>query len=399
VARRRDGEEEPGPPGRLRPGMELPFPDAGVVTADHCDFLYYCATARTKNARDDEDWEKRDIVDDLLLLELVSDLVPIERCVAAHFVAALHYRLVAEEWTSFLFRRHQGQDGEDGGEGTSALEEGAVLVAQCLTRPVDLLKAPSRNELSWRHQKVLLERELDRLAEQLRYKIQERQGSSTSELGGDNDIFPVVDPMVAVRELRSILVDELGITGNDQDYYNPLNLSLPHVLLRSHRGMPVTLCILWKALLRRVGVHAGVTGLPGHVVLGIDEDTFVDTFRNGAILSLAEVREIVRSYNVEWDPRFAAPLSEFAVYVRLVHNMYHCIQRSVYRPHPGPGPTSLQMNLASFMANLPGRMQHRGAGVGVGNHGVDEEQHQMLRLPPDVGMMLESDILRHFGSS
>ena len=48
-----------------------------------------------------------------------------------------------------------------------------------------------------------------------------------------------------VAQLHAVLFDELGFTGNTENYYAPENSYLPKVL-QSRRGLPVTLSLVYK---------------------------------------------------------------------------------------------------------------------------------------------------------
>ena len=59
----------------------------------------------------------------------------------------------------------------------------------------------------------------------------------------------------ALDALNDLLFRELGFGGDRDTYDDPLNALLPAVLLR-RKGLPISLCILWIALARRLGFDA-----------------------------------------------------------------------------------------------------------------------------------------------
>ena len=56
-----------------------------------------------------------------------------------------------------------------------------------------------------------------------------------------------------LANLHEILFTEEGFRGNTSDYYNPRNSFLPAVL-ESHRGIPLTLSLIYKAVGGRLGL-------------------------------------------------------------------------------------------------------------------------------------------------
>ena len=58
-------------------------------------------------------------------------------------------------------------------------------------------------------------------------------------------------PQALLAHLHDVLFDEEGFEGNADDYYNPSNSYLPAVL-QNKRGLPITLCLLYKGVADRV---------------------------------------------------------------------------------------------------------------------------------------------------
>jgi regulator of sirC expression with transglutaminase-like and TPR domain len=125
------------------------------------------------------------------------------------------------------------------------------------------------------------------------------------------------------------MVDEMGFAGNVDNYYDVRNSSFDHVL-KSRKGIPMTLAVIYKCILHRVGVYVDMIGLPGHVVLGIPGgDAFVDVFNGGRTLSLDDCRDIVQSYGIEWRPDFTRPLEPKHVIIRMFNNIENCLARAL----------------------------------------------------------------------
>lgn len=72
----------------------------------------------------------------------------------------------------------------------------------------------------------------------------------------------------AFEALNRYLFDEQGFTGNEADYYDPRNSMLHHVLAR-HRGIPITLSIVYMEVGRRAGLRVKGVGLPGHFLVRV----------------------------------------------------------------------------------------------------------------------------------
>jgi len=89
--------------------------------------------------------------------------------------------------------------------------------------------------------------QLDQIAQDVRKKL-------------GKDITPrAADPQKVVAAIRQVLFEDLGFVGNEQDYYNPDNSSLPRVLA-TRKGLPILLGHITIAVARRLDVP--IVGVP-----------------------------------------------------------------------------------------------------------------------------------------
>ena len=70
-------------------------------------------------------------------------------------------------------------------------------------------------------------------------------------------------PMQRLRLLNRFFFQELGFSGNVNDYYDPRN-SYVHCVLETRRGSPITLALLYVELANQVGLNACGISFPGH---------------------------------------------------------------------------------------------------------------------------------------
>ena len=120
---------------------------------------------------------------------------------------------------------------------------------------------------------------------------------------------------------------ELGFVGNVADYYSPSN-SLIHRVLRSRKGIPLTLAAVAIEIGRRVDVELSLVGLPGHVVLGdgAEPQRWFDPFGAGAELDVDGCRAIYSRFNpVEsFSPSYLQPIGRSAIATRMLNNLKVC---------------------------------------------------------------------------
>jgi regulator of sirC expression with transglutaminase-like and TPR domain len=102
-------------------------------------------------------------------------------------------------------------------------------------------------------------------------------------------------PRALVAHLHDVLFEELGFAGNAEDYYTAANSYLPSVL-KTRRGLPVLLSLVYKCVAERIGLVVHGVNAPAHFVAAVEIDgelMIVDAFQRGRILSRGELSERV----------------------------------------------------------------------------------------------------------
>ena len=126
------------------------------------------------------------------------------------------------------------------------------------------------------------------------------------------------------------LFDELGYTGNHDEYYDPRNSYLNEVFER-RLGNPVSLAMVQMEVARRLGVPLDGVSFPGHflVRLPVDDGLLVmDPFNGGRPLGVDELRERAKPHLGGDIPDDAAllhilnPASPRAILVRTLRNLH-----------------------------------------------------------------------------
>ena len=125
-------------------------------------------------------------------------------------------------------------------------------------------------------------------------------------------------PVQRLRWLNRYFFQELGFAGNVNDYYDPRNSYL-HSVLRTRRGIPITLAVLYIELATHIGLTARGVSFPGHFLIKLRMNTghqhgevVIDPF-TGHSLSREELDELLGPYrrNHGLTGDFDAPLGLF----------------------------------------------------------------------------------------
>ena len=81
-------------------------------------------------------------------------------------------------------------------------------------------------------------------------------------------LAPDAGPVQKLRILNLFLFQDLDFGGNVNDFYDPDN-SFIHVLLRTRRGIPISLAVLWMELAQGLGLSVRGVGFPGHFMVKV----------------------------------------------------------------------------------------------------------------------------------
>ena len=104
-------------------------------------------------------------------------------------------------------------------------------------------------------------------------------------------------PLLRLRTLNQFFFQDLGFGGNVNNYYDPDNSHL-NVLLRTRRGIPITLAVIWLELAQGLGLKAKGVGFPGHFMVKVnlpEGQVVIDPF-TGQSLGREDLSERLEPY-------------------------------------------------------------------------------------------------------
>lgn len=110
-------------------------------------------------------------------------------------------------------------------------------------------------------------------------------------------LSPNAEPLERVRALHQYLYMEMGLAGNVNDFYSPANSYL-HEVLRTRRGIPISLAVIYLELAGQIGLDARGVSFPGHFLIRLRlplGDALIDPL-NGQSLSRQELESLVEPY-------------------------------------------------------------------------------------------------------
>lgn len=133
-----------------------------------------------------------------------------------------------------------------------------------------------------------------------------------------------------VAAINRHLFDELGYSGNHDEYYDPRNSYINEVFER-RLGNPISLALVQIEVSRRLGIPLDGISFPGHflVRLPVEDGVLVmDPFNGGRPLSVEELRDRARSHlggeapDDEVLAQILDPAPHRAILMRMLRNLH-----------------------------------------------------------------------------
>jgi regulator of sirC expression with transglutaminase-like and TPR domain len=131
-----------------------------------------------------------------------------------------------------------------------------------------------------------------------------------------------------LAHLHDVMFDVAGFGGNREDYYNPMNSYLPEVL-RTRRGLPITLVLVYRRVAAEVGLVVHGVNAPGHFLAEVEvgpgrRPMYVDPFYGGGALDRADVLARIADatgQEVQPTPSLLARATPRQWLARMLHNL------------------------------------------------------------------------------
>lgn len=141
------------------------------------------------------------------------------------------------------------------------------------------------------------------------------------------------EPKEVLTRINAYLFEELGFSGNEENYYDPENSYLNRVIDR-RTGNPINLSLLYMLLARRLRLPVTGIGLPGHFICRHQTsaaEIFIDAFNGGKFLSKADCVQYLVHANYSLRDDCLAPVSSRRMLLRIcgnLHQTYLQLQRT-----------------------------------------------------------------------
>ena len=142
------------------------------------------------------------------------------------------------------------------------------------------------------------------------------------ELRGRLDLNASADSILST--INEFLFEELKFTGNEQNYYDADNSYLNCVLDR-RTGNPLSLCLVYLLLARRLGLPMTGIGLPGRFICRYQStrvEIYIDVFNRGKFWAKADCVKFLLKIRQRLDESYLAPMTSRRILLRICANLH-----------------------------------------------------------------------------
>lgn len=132
------------------------------------------------------------------------------------------------------------------------------------------------------------------------------------------------EPRDILSEINKFLFKDRGFHGNDKDYYDPRNSYMNQVIDR-RLGNPISLCLVYLLVARRLRLPVAGIGMPGHFICRFQSSTdeiFVDAFNGGRFWTKAECVKHLIMAGHSYQQRLLEPVSARRILLRICSNLH-----------------------------------------------------------------------------
>lgn len=132
-----------------------------------------------------------------------------------------------------------------------------------------------------------------------------------------------MNAMDQIKLINGIFYGAMTFGANTKSFHSASN-SMINVVLESRRGNPITLCVIYMLVARKLGLPVYGVNLPNLFVLTYKEDKlqfYINVFNRGIIFSKTDIDHYITQLNLKPLDSFYQPCSNLEIVQRVLRNL------------------------------------------------------------------------------
>lgn len=135
---------------------------------------------------------------------------------------------------------------------------------------------------------------------------------------------PDLYPFDQVKVINSVLFNKLKFGANTKNFHSPGN-SMINVVLETHKGNPITLCVIFMMVAQKLKLPVHGVNLPNLFVLTYKDDKhdafYINAFNKGLIFSRQDIDNYINELHLTPQQSFFEPCSNLEIIRRTFRNL------------------------------------------------------------------------------
>lgn len=134
---------------------------------------------------------------------------------------------------------------------------------------------------------------------------------------------PDLYPYDQVKVLNSVLFNKLKFGANTKNFHSPGN-SMINVVLETHKGNPITLCIIYMLVAQKLKMPVYGVNLPNLFIVTYKEEKnqfYINAFNKGLIFTRQDIENYIHELRLTPQDSFFEPCSNLEIIRRVFRNL------------------------------------------------------------------------------
>jgi regulator of sirC expression with transglutaminase-like and TPR domain len=134
---------------------------------------------------------------------------------------------------------------------------------------------------------------------------------------------PDLYPFDQVKVLNGVLFNKLKFGANTKNFHSPGN-SMINIVLETHKGNPITLCIIYMLVAQKLKMPVSGVNLPNLFIVTYKDDKnqfYINAFNKGLIFSKQDIENYIHELRLTPQDSFFQPCSNLEIVRRVFRNL------------------------------------------------------------------------------
>lgn len=134
---------------------------------------------------------------------------------------------------------------------------------------------------------------------------------------------PDLYPYDQIKILNSVLFNKLKFGANTKNFHSPGN-SMINIVLETHKGNPITLCIIYMLVAQKLKMPVYGVNLPNLFIVTYKEEKnqfYINAFNKGLIFTKQDIENYIHELRLTPQDSFFEPCSNLEIIRRVFRNL------------------------------------------------------------------------------